>query len=175
MQRSKTGTINESRCYVLTCFQLAALMHGSIGLASTPNVGSKATFSVPFKRPLKRRSSKEILGPVKASLHDTVMLETNYFSDRDARPLRRMSLGLGDGVIVDGIPPELSITTRAHTQVLVVEDNTINQNIAVQIIKKLGFPVQAVWNGKEALEYLANPTATNPRPHIVIMDCQMPM
>lgn len=60
-------------------------------------------------------------------------------------------------------------------QVLVVEDNAINQNIAVQIIKKLGFPVQAVWNGKEALEYLANPTTTTPRPHIVLMDCQMPI
>lgn len=103
------------------------------------------------------------------------MLETDLFLDREARPLRRISPGIGDSVMKNGIPPDLSITARAHTQILVVEDNTINQNIAVQIIKKLGFPVQAVWNGKEALDYLANSTATTPRPDIVVMDCQMPI
>jgi CheY-like chemotaxis protein len=175
MQRSNIAAINDSRCCVLTLFQLATLMHGSIGLESKPNVGSKATFSVPFRRPLNRRSSKEMSAPAGAPFHDNVMLETDSVSDRHARPLRRMSPGVGDGVIVIGIQPELSRTARAHTQVLVVEDNTINQNIAVQIIKKLGFPVQAVWNGKEALEYLANPTPATPRPHIVLMDCQMPI
>jgi CheY-like chemotaxis protein len=150
-------------------------MHGSIGLESTPDVGSKATFSVPFKRPMSRRSSKEIPRHTEAPLNNSVMLETDLFWDREAHPLRRISRGIGDSVMKNGIPPDLSITARAHTQILVVEDNTINQNIAVQIIKKLGFPVQAVWNGKEALEYLANPTATTPRPDIVLMDCQMPI
>lgn len=165
--------MNAPRFRVLTCFQLATLMHGSIGLETTPNVGSEATFSVPFKRSMSRRSSRETPRHAEAPLNNLVMLETDLFWDREARPLRRRSPGIGEDVIKNGTPPDLSITARAHMQVLVVEDNAINQNIAVQIIKKLGFPVQAVWNGKEALECLANPTSTTPRPHIVLMDCQM--
>jgi CheY-like chemotaxis protein len=148
--------MNASRFHVLTCFQLATLMHGSIGLESTPNMGSKATFSVPFKRSMSRRSSREEPHHTEAPLNNPVMIETDLFWDREARPLRRRSPGIGEDVTKNGTPPDLSITARAHTQVLVVEDNAINQNIAAQIIKKLGFPVQAVWNGNEALEYLDN-------------------
>lgn len=44
----------------------------------------------------------------------------------------------------------------------VVEDNQINQQIALKTIKKLGFSVNAVWNGKEALGlFLLTPS--NPR------------
>ena len=150
-------------------------MHGSISLESHLGVGSKATFSVPFQRPSSRRSSKETAVSAGAPFHDTAMLEADLASDLEEHPLRRMSPGICDSVLVNGIQPQLSRTARAHTQILVVEDNTINQNIVVRIIKKLGFPVQAVWNGKEALEYLAHPTVAAPRPHIVLMDCQMPI
>lgn len=149
-------------------------MHGSIGLESTPDIGSKATFIVPFGRPLRKRSSKEISSPAGAPLLDTVMIETDLRSNQEAYLMRRIKPGIGDGT-VNGAQPELSRTARARMQVLVVEDNMINQNIVVQITKKLGFPVSAVCNGKEFLDYLANPTASTPRPHIVLMDCQMPI
>ena len=47
----------------------------------------------------------------------------------------------------------------------------INQQIALKTIKKLGFSVRAVWNGQEALDYLAEPA--NVKPNIVLMDVQM--
>jgi CheY-like chemotaxis protein len=175
MQRGKIAAIRESHSRVLTWCQLATLMHGSIGLESKPNVGSKATFSVQFRRPPNRRPSRDISGLAGGPLQGPLILEADPNFDREARPLRRLSPGVGDGITVSGIQPKMSKTARARTQVLVVEDNTINQHISVQIIKKLGFPVHAVWNGKEALEYLANPTIATPRPHIVIMDCQMPI
>jgi CheY-like chemotaxis protein len=53
--------------------------------------------------------------------------------------------------------------------------NPINQQIALKTIKKLGFPVKAVWNGKEALDYLAAPSEEQPRPDIILMDVQMPI
>jgi CheY-like chemotaxis protein len=175
MQRGKIAAMNESHSRVLTWFKLASLMHGSIGLESKPNVGSKATFSVQFRRPPNRRPSKDIPGPAGGPLQGPLVLETDLSFDREARPLLQISPGVGDAVTANGVQPKLSKTARARTQVLVVEDNTINQHIAVQTITKLGFPVHAVWNGKEALEYLANPTTATPRPHIVIMDCQMPI
>jgi len=147
-------------------------MHGSIKLESKPNVGSKATFSVQFNR---GRSSTDVPGSSGAQILDTTTLNTIHVPDLEACPLQRMSPGAGDGVIMNGIQSELSKAARARTQVLVVEDNAINQNYAVQIIRRLGFPVQAVWNGRDALEYLANPTSATPRPHIILMDCQMPI
>jgi len=147
-------------------------MHGSIKLESKPNVGSKATFSVQFNR---GRSSTDVPGSSGAQILDTTTLNTTHVPDLEACPLRRTSPGAGDGVTMNGVQSELSKAARARTQVLVVEDNAINQNYAVQIIRRLGFPVQAVWNGRDALEHLANPTAATPRPHIILMDCQMPI
>ena len=52
----------------------------------------------------------------------------------------------------------------------------INQQIALKTIKKFGFSVNAVWNGKEALDYLLEPeSATHPKPDIILMDVQMPI
>ena len=40
----------------------------------------------------------------------------------------------------------------------------------------LGFQVAAAWDGKEALDYLrASKVGKNPKPNIILMDCQMPV
>lgn len=54
-------------------------------------------------------------------------------------------------------------------------DSAINQTIALKTIRNLGFPVTAVWNGREALSYLLSPTPSSPRPDIILMDVQMPV
>ena len=52
----------------------------------------------------------------------------------------------------------------------------MNQTIALRLIKKFGFSVSAVWNGKEALDYLLEPTTLDhPKPDIILMDVQMPV
>jgi CheY-like chemotaxis protein len=60
--------------------------------------------------------------------------------------------------------------------------SAINQTIALKIIRKLGFPVTAVWNGREALDYLLrsfqdedSSQERKPPPDIVLMDVQMPV
>lgn len=46
----------------------------------------------------------------------------------------------------------------------------------MKTIKKLGFSVNAVWDGREALDYLLEkPSADHPRPHVILMDVQMPI
>ncbi|KAL8866765.1 MAG: hypothetical protein Q9198_008765, partial [Flavoplaca austrocitrina] len=71
---------------------------------------------------------------------------------------------------------EVQKVDRQNTHVLVVEDNAINQQIALKTIKKFGFSVNAVWNGQEALDYLAQePSPAHPRPDIILMDVQMPI
>ena len=92
-------------------------------------------------------------------------------------------------------PPHVPVITaqKKDFHILVVEDNPINQQIALKTIRNLGFSVSAVWNGKEALDYLlkaaetaqsanpANPLALTttpadsiPLPNLILMDVQMP-
>ena len=52
----------------------------------------------------------------------------------------------------------------------------MNQTIALRLIKKFGFSASAVWNGKEALDYLLEPTTPDHRkPDVILMDVQMPV
>ncbi len=58
---------------------------------------------------------------------------------------------------------------RHALRVLLVEDNIVNQKVAVGILSKQGFPVQAAGGGQEALEMLAEETFD-----LVFMDIEMP-
>jgi two-component system sensor histidine kinase/response regulator len=58
---------------------------------------------------------------------------------------------------------------RNKTRILVVEDNIVNQKIAVRMIEKAGFQTDVAANGKEALKALESF-----KYDIVLMDVQMP-
>ncbi|MCK5508014.1 MAG: response regulator [Desulfobacterales bacterium] len=55
-------------------------------------------------------------------------------------------------------------------RILVVEDNIVNQKIAIKILEKYGYRVNAVANGQEALHSLKLASYD-----LVLMDCQMPV
>lgn len=57
----------------------------------------------------------------------------------------------------------------SQLHVLVVDDNTINQNVALAMLKKLNIPADAVANGKEVIEIMKYKTY-----ELILMDCQMP-
>ncbi len=57
-----------------------------------------------------------------------------------------------------------------HQHVLVVEDNMVNQKLAVRMVEKLGYRPDVVDNGQEALAALAKG-----RYAAILMDCQMPI
>jgi len=65
-------------------------------------------------------------------------------------------------------PPSTSVVD-SPAGILVVEDNATNQQVALAILRKLGYHVDAVGNGAEALETLRRADY-----NIVLMDCEMP-
>ncbi|KAL1603765.1 hypothetical protein SLS60_005355 [Paraconiothyrium brasiliense] len=160
---------------------LVQLMHGDIGLESVLGQGTTATFWIPFsKAPYQDDGSPLIdLSSIPDRLQSDVSVSCGSSEDRtppQTPKLRNGSIkthGRGDStpsVLSSSIPDHLITLPeieRKKVQVLVVEDNHINQQIALKTIRKLHFNVTAVWNGKEALDYLAN--HNNPRPDIILM------
>ena len=57
-----------------------------------------------------------------------------------------------------------------HRRILVVEDNIVNQKLAVRMVEKLGYKPDVVENGQEALTALAKGDYD-----AILMDCQMPV
>ena len=68
-----------------------------------------------------------------------------------------------------GTPEPAQCLPERNRRVLVVDDNPINQLVAVRAIHSLGYAADAVSSGEAALQALARA-----RYHAVLMDCQMP-
>ena len=59
--------------------------------------------------------------------------------------------------------------SRAHTRVLVAEDNAVNQRLIRRFLEKLGCRVDVAADGREAVQM-----ATELRYSVIFMDCSMP-
>ncbi|RDW87685.1 hypothetical protein BP5796_03379 [Coleophoma crateriformis] len=167
---------------------LVDLMNGRITLESSLGSGTTATFWIPFNKSQYHDGSAPLvdLGSLPDRLQSEMSVSCSSSEyDRMTPPgqphmdRRRGHKHSPQNNTITSTPPESDIPRedRAKIRVLLVEDNAINQQIALKTIRKLGFAVEAVWNGEEALEYLLatdGPEPEHPKPDIILMDCQMP-
>jgi CheY-like chemotaxis protein len=71
---------------------------------------------------------------------------------------------------VEEAPPAAPSPPKLEARVLLAEDNIVNQKLATRILEKMGFQVEAVNNGAEAIRALEKNFYD-----IVLMDVQMPI
>ena len=64
-----------------------------------------------------------------------------------------------------------AVVQLAGTRVLLVEDNEINQELAIDLLRNAGVEVELAGNGREALDILARDSRFDG----ILMDCQMPV
>ena len=121
------------------CKQLVEKMHGDIGVESSAGAGSTFWFTVEFPK-----QAKAVARIAPQETKDSIL------------PGHQSEPGKARG----SVRPQ---------RVLIAEDNTVNQRVAMAQLKKLGYASDTVANGLEVLEALSRIPYD-----IILMDCQMP-
>ncbi|KIW92319.1 uncharacterized protein Z519_07303 [Cladophialophora bantiana CBS 173.52] len=169
---------------------LVDLMHGTIRLESKLDAGTKAIFNVPFKKLEYQTGSPAALlevGTVPDRLQSDLCLSRDSSKEEVPKHPKIMTPPKSSGNTSMASPGTELLAAdleRNQIHILVVEDNPVNQQIALRFIKALKFSAIAVWNGREALEYLLKATSPDlapeqsqqyPIPSLILMDVQMPV
>ena len=123
------------------------IMLTSQGLRGDATRMKKIGFAAYLTKPIRRSQFYDCL--------------VNVLGDKQLTPQKKRSQIITKHSISD--------ERRSKTRILIVEDNIVNQKLALRMIEKFGFQADVAANGKEALRALENF-----RYDVVLMDIQMP-
>ncbi|MDD1761030.1 MAG: PAS domain S-box protein, partial [Methanothrix sp.] len=129
--------------------QLVRMMNGRIGAESRVGLGSTFWFTAQFDLPAKQA--------------DEQMLAKDRECSAELMGFGRVAEDSHESE--SGYVPSLPENVR----ILLVEDNVVNQKVAVAMIKKLGCLTDVAVDGREAMAALEKGSYD-----LVLMDCQMP-
>ena len=136
---------------------LVELMGGHIGVDSRPGSGSTFWFTLPLDlvgpaAPAAEPEAAAVVGPT--AVVGPAAVKGPAAAEPAAVPL---------------LPAEFVAAGHRPRRLLLVEDNFVNQRVAVYMLTKLGAQVDVAQHGREAIEMLGRSAYD-----AVLMDCQMP-
>ena len=105
-----------------------------------------------------------------ASLQQPLHQSSLFDALSDALERRRMEVPVDGDRRAVLAPVAVEHSPRDHRLVLLVEDNVINQKLALHQLHQMGYAVDVAADGHEALDALATVSYG-----LVLMDCQMPL
>jgi PAS domain S-box-containing protein len=136
--------------------QLALLMGGDIHVNSV--LGQGSTFVVTVVLPAS--GSERLMSQERLLTHTIVENKQGVLDEPQ---------GANEPAVVD-TPVSAPFDTIANMKILLIEDNVVNQKVAMALLKRMGYAVEVANNGQEGLDRLAVDTFD-----AVLMDCQMPV
>ena len=140
------------------CKRLVEMMHGMIGVESSPGKGARFWFTVILANsafPVREQPGSDL----NRQTEDIILLPLLH-SDTGTDHGRETNVVAEEGLITEG---------NDKVNILVADDCTTNQKVALLMLAQMGYAAHAVANGREALEQLAQNQY-----ELVLMDMEMP-
>jgi two-component system, sensor histidine kinase and response regulator len=111
---------------------------------------------------LKEAGEIGIQGLLVKPLRNTQLIQT-------LQSLLRSAPGAIEPRMIEALPANVDASNESRSRILLAEDNPVNQKVAVLMLNRLGYQVDVVENGREAVEaFQAFPY------EVILLDCQMP-
>ncbi|KAI0506631.1 putative histidine kinase HHK1p [Xylaria bambusicola] len=139
---------------------IETMMHGEIKLESQENTGTTVLFTVTFEKAKPEVSAGDV--------------QNIQLPPTTEQPRNRIQQIIKDDSEFSYI--DLTMIPKEQLRICIAEDNQINQKIAIQYVRRLGYThVDAYENGLKAVEGLRRKAREGKPYHIVLMDVQMPV
>lgn len=139
-------------------------------ISEISKLGRRVIWSVTSQQRLNELYQSYLTG-----LHSIVLIKPLKIAELVTK-LQRMSLELQQKSdqtspkTVSTLPENINTALESGQTILLVEDNLVNQKLALTLLKKMGYEADLAENGQNALDMIAEKHYD-----LILMDCQMPI